>query len=463
MTDSTNESSPSVSNGSSGQSHDQISDRLDQLWSMNVGAAADANLAVGQKVAHYTIRAFLGSGAFGVVYLADDGIKNCPVALKLPRLEVLCNSEKRQRFSAEAELELGFDHPGIVEVYACDMDGPTPYIASAWCDGGDLGNWRNQRASQGSELPPWQDVATLMADVADAVHYAHEKGVVHRDLKPANILLCHKLDQEAEGSLGLAGFRAQVADFGLAKISDPSIADTQSSLLVGTPIYMAPEQLHRSNDNVTQLAAGDVYSLGAILFEMLTGEPPIQGETYFEVLRNIRNEQPRMRLCVSGKRIKGKAVNVFEKTRFWFGRKDWFSVAGWFAIGSQTLVTTWLILSDFFKVMFGLLTMQQYLELLPQLILIAILTSFTMILFGVFTVKRKRWAAWGGAVLAAVNLSAPVIAMFNRPVIFDEVYNAADPYFSFKIHLILLLCFFCQLMFFLCAVWPCKETGYIGR
>ena len=491
----------SPSNSGSGESSDQsgfskqqIDEKLDQLWPENVRAAAQSNLPLGQRVAHYNIRSLLGNGAFGVVYLADDTIENRPVALKLPRVEVLCNPEKRKRFSTEADLTKRFDHPGIVKVYQCETEGPTPYIASAWCDGGDLGKWKAQQTARGVYQPPWEHVVELIAEVADAVHYAHEQGVTHRDLKPANILLCRRLDQASDEKSGLASFRPKVTDFGLAKLNEPSIGDACSSLLVGTPIYMAPELFNRSSDGFADHALADVYSLGAILFETLCGVSPIKGETYFEVLSNIRNEASLrlsllrkdlpmelsvicgtclqknpaaryesaarlaedLRRCLSGKPVVGKAIHAMARGKFWFGRKDWYSIAGWFAIGSQSLVTTWLVLSDFFKVVFGVLTLEQYLAILPQLILIAVATSLTMILFGVFTVKRKRWAAWGGVAVAAFNLSAPISAFVNQPVIFNEVYRANDPYFSFKIHLILLLCFASQLVLFLCAAWPTK-------
>ena len=500
--DDASDDSPNQANSeSSTLSQNQISQRLDQLWSKESQETSEANSVLGQRVANYKIRSLLGAGAFGVVYLADDEIGNHPVALKLPRLEVLYDPAKRQRFSTEAEIAASFDHPGIVKIFACDMDGPTPYIATQWCDGGDLGKWKTQQTAQGNALPAWREVALLMADVADAVHYAHERGVVHRDLKPANILLHHRLRQDSEEKPGLADYQIKVADFGLAKLNDPNIIDTHSSLLVGTPIYMAPEQLLRTADDRANHAATDIYSLGAILFELLTGVSPIEGETYFEVLANIQNGSPRslkqfplqipsdlnticsiclhrnpaarydsaaqlaedLRTCASGNRIAGKSLNVLARSKFWCSRQDWFSIAGWFAIGSQTLLTLWLVLGDFFKTRFGLLTMQQYVDMLPDLILIAITTSFLTILFGVFTVKRRWWAACGGAVLAALNLSEPLMAIFSRPVLFNEIYKNSEPYFSFQIHMILLLCFSTQLILFLCAAWPRKKIGKFRR
>ena len=474
-----------------GFSEKKISERLDALLQGSSDASTQSSPLDGVEVAQYKIRYMLGSGAFGVVYLADDTVENRPVALKLPRLEVLCNPENRKRFLAEAELLLRFDHPGIVKVYDCDVDGPTPYIASAWCDGGDLGKWRRQQAAAGDSRPKWQEVVGLMAEVADAVHYAHEQGVLHRDLKPANILLSRKQNDDPDDDSSYSQFRAQVTDFGLAKMSDPSIVDSASSLLVGTPLYMAPEQLQPFNDGDSNPATADVYSLGAIIFELLTGDLPIDGETYFEVLNKIRNEPARrvsqvrkhlpseldaicrtclqknpaaryqsaaqlardLRSCLSGKRIAKTSLNVWARAKFWFDRRDCFPVAGWFAIGSQTIVTLWLVLCDISKISFGILTTAEYLNLAPLLAWIAVTNSFSMIVLGWLTVKRKWWAAWLGAALAAVNLYDPVVALLSKPAIFNELYAANNPYFSFQVHLILLLCFLAQLILFICAAF----------
>ena len=489
MSESLNNPKRPIPNADQGLSEQQISDRLDELLRESNDASTQSTPLDGTQVAHYKIRYLLGSGAFGVVYLADDTIENRPVALKLPRFEVLCNPENRQRFFTEAELLLGFDHPGIVKVYDCDVEGPTPYIASAWCDGGDFGKWTKQHVAAGNSRPHWREVVSLMAEVADGVQYAHEQGVVHRDLKPANILLSHKPDDGRDGESSYSKFKAQVTDFGLAKMNNPSLVDSASSLMVGTPLYMAPEQLRRTGEKDLNPATADVYSLGAILFEILTGELPIQGETYFDMLNNICNEPPRhisqlrkdlppeldaichtclqknpaaryqsaaqvardLRSCLSGERIAKQSLDVRARSKFWFDRKDWFSIAGWFAIGSQAIITLWLVLSDISKIAFGLLTPTEYLELVPTLVWIAVTTSFTVIVLGWLTVKRKWWAAWLGAGLAAMNLYSPVVALTQEPVFFNELYTSHDPYFSFQVHLILLLCFLSQLVLFVCA------------
>ena len=398
---------------------EQISHRLDELWGAGTIPSEQTEVGINQQVAHFKIRRILGSGAFGVVYLADDTIENRPVALKLPRLEVLCNPRKRDRFIAEANVVVGLDHPGIVEVYKSDMEGPMPYIATAWCNGGDLGQWNKRRIAEGRDLPSWQESAELIADVAEAVHFAHEQGVTHRDLKPANILLTRKKEGPPPASLG--EYRAQITDFGLAKLSDPAIVNSRSSVMVGTPVYMAPEKLLGGSDKLQiNPAAEDIYALGAMLFEMLVGKLPVEGDTFFEVLSNLqtkpsvrigkfRKDLPSaikkicntclkknpiarydsaaqladdLRKALAGERIVGNPVKLNLRAGFWFKRQNCFGIAGWFAIVSQSIVTLWLMLCDFLKVPFGILTQSQYLEMLPDLIFIALTTSVSVILAG---------------------------------------------------------------------------------
>jgi serine/threonine-protein kinase len=207
-------------------------------------------------VGPYQILHELGRGGMGVVYAALDRRLGRTVALKTLHAGPAASSpEAVARFRAEAEAVARIRHPGIVGIHEIGEHAGLPYFALEYCEGGPLsarlgGRPQNPRRS-----------AALLAAVARAVQAAHEAGVVHRDLKPANILL------DARGE-------AKVADFGLAKRSD-SAGMTKSGAMLGTPAYMAPEQM---TDFRRAGPAADVYSLGAILYECLTGRPPFLAE-----------------------------------------------------------------------------------------------------------------------------------------------------------------------------------------
>ena len=212
--------------------------RLDRLW--DAGRAEAPGWPVDQNVAQYELQGVLGAGAFGVVYRAVDKVLDRAVALKLPRWDVLFDAEKCQRFATEATLAASLQHPGIVQVYEAVLDGPTPFIASACCDGPDMADWLAQQG----EPAAWQESALLIAEIADAVEYAHQQGVHHRDLKPANILLVPRKDTGTSASRKANSgsdphfeleFSPLLTDFGLAKLLDPMLVDTKSSTMLGTP------------------------------------------------------------------------------------------------------------------------------------------------------------------------------------------------------------------------------------
>jgi tetratricopeptide (TPR) repeat protein/tRNA A-37 threonylcarbamoyl transferase component Bud32 len=240
------------------------------------------------RLGRFDLRRELGRGAFGVVFLARDPRLGRDVALKVPRAEVLVTPELRARFRHEARAAAALDHPNIVPVYDAGEEDAVCYIAHAYCPGITLAAWLKQR----TEPVPAALAARLAAQLAEAVQHAHDRGVLHRDLKPSNVMLEARSDGPAGDSLP---FVPRITDFGLAKLAEGTEAasrgcQTHSGAVVGTPQYMAPEQAEGRSKWVGP--AADVYALGAILYELLTGRPPFAGETMLATLELVRGEEP---------------------------------------------------------------------------------------------------------------------------------------------------------------------------
>ncbi len=228
-------------------------------------------------------------GGFGIVYRAWDPRVDREVALKVPRPELLGSAEAQARFEQEARAVAKLDHPHIVPVLEAGMAGVTPYIASAFYRGTNLAAWLGEQRQGG----PVRAAARLVRDLADAVAHAHARGVLHRDIKPSNVLLVQT--SGAGPADELAEMTPKLMDFGLAKLADGTRDMTQSGALLGTIRYMAPEQAAGRLGEIG--AATDVYSLGAVLYELLAGVTPFGGQSDLEVLRRIADAEPsRIRL-----------------------------------------------------------------------------------------------------------------------------------------------------------------------
>jgi serine/threonine protein kinase len=220
----------------------------------------------------YTIVAELGRGAMGVVYQARQQGLHRDVALKMILNAQYVGPQERERFRAEAEAVARLNHPNIVQIYEIGEHQGQAFFSLELCQGGSLAEALKRRDSTLSAA----EAAGLLETLARALHVAHRAQVIHRDLKPGNILLA------ANGT-------PRITDFGLAKRLDVS-HQTQSGALLGTPCYMAPEQ---ANGEVRRIGpASDVFALSAILYEVLTGRPPFKGETVFETLLQVRNDEP---------------------------------------------------------------------------------------------------------------------------------------------------------------------------
>jgi len=277
---------------------DDVKRRLQALASMEqfLGAASEDTLGATPArtgdpagtdqtppaIPGYEVLGVLGRGGMGVVYRARQRGLDRPIALKMILAGAHASPQELARFRTEARAAARLQHRNIVQIHevgewrAEGVSPPIPYFSLEYCAGGSL-----QKRLDGTPLAPLE-AAVLVEQLAGAIHTAHQAGVIHRDLKPANVLLT------ADGT-------PKIADFGLAKrMASPGCEAgenlTQSGAVVGTPSYMAPEQAGGTKGVVGP--AADVYALGAVLYECLTGRPPFKADTPWDTLRQVIHDQP---------------------------------------------------------------------------------------------------------------------------------------------------------------------------
>src|SRR2546423_8496648 len=228
----------------------------------------------------YEVIEEIGHGGQGVVYRARQKSLNRLVALKVIGLAHWATEAHVKRFRLEAEAAAHLDDPRIVPIYEIGERDGACYFSMKFIEGGQLDT------ITASEVMPLRKAAELMAKVARIVHYAHEHGILHRDIKPGNIMV----DRKGEPHL---------TDFGLARLVESESTVTRTLEVLGTPSYMAPEQAVGNNAAVSSVT--DVYGLGAVLYQLLTGKPPLAGGTTYETIKLLLDTEPKQPRLLNSK------------------------------------------------------------------------------------------------------------------------------------------------------------------
>jgi serine/threonine protein kinase len=273
-------------------------------------AKRKSEFEVAKQIAYYNIRSSLGAGGMGEVYLAEDTRLGRAIALKLLPEQFTADRERVRRFEQEARAASALNHPNIVTIHEIGRTDSTHFIATEFIDGQTL-----RQHLAGGALKP-DEVLDIATQVASALAAAHAAGIVHRDIKPENVMV------RRDGII-------KVLDFGLAKLALPqeSTADTESptklmvhtnpGVVLGTVRYMSPEQARGLGVD----ARTDIWSLGVMLYEMLTGRPPFEGETPSHLIVSILESEPSSvaryaRIPAELERIVTKALRKKREERF---------------------------------------------------------------------------------------------------------------------------------------------------
>jgi serine/threonine protein kinase len=245
---------------------DQMQRLMEPLRENAASNRPNASLGKVRYFGDYELLEEVAAGGMGIIYKARQRSLNRIVAVKMILKGTLAREEDVKRFRSEAEAAASLQHPAIVAIHEVGLHEGQHYFSMDFVEGHSL-----------AELPREQPLsarhaAEYIRDAAEAVHYAHQQGTLHRDLKPSNILI------DRQG-------RVRITDFGLAKRIEDNSDLTLTGQILGTPSYMPPEQALGKRSLVA--AASDIYSLGAVLYELLTGRPPFRGESPAETLRQV--------------------------------------------------------------------------------------------------------------------------------------------------------------------------------
>ena len=400
------------------------------------------------RVGRFRLEKLVGRGGMGNVFLAFDEQLQRPVALKFPRLDTMSNPKLLELFLREAQLAAQLKHPNLVEIYEVGVWGQACFIASEWCAGGDLAS--HLAKHPGPQDPRWS--ASLLRSVAQAVAYCHREGVVHLDIKPGNIILA---TQGEHGSLrDKDALHPMLTDFGVARVIEEGQAATQTSTMLGTPLYMAPEQATCERQLIGP--ASDQFALGVVLFELLYGVRPFEGESAIEVIDKIRNSDslalpegkgiPRdlqiicaralqhkpveryasvtaladdLNRFLTDEPIQARPISRFRRRLRWFERPERMVQAGAVATVIQLLVLVSFFVSSLAVIvdygnLFGISRSVHFTELIVITVFLHIPTLFLAIM----AIQRRQWSILPGFLLSlfAAGLIGSVVVTGESPL-----------------------------------------------
>lgn len=318
--------SPASTAAQTGQMIDAELERIDTSHGVRDSRDdLDDTPSITEPSQRFVFERLLGVGAFGIVVCVFDNVLGRRVALKILRPSLGQSRNLVRRFLREAQVAASLDHPGVVRLFETGRIGSHPYIMSAVIDGPNLSDYLKTHDGQLATT----DAAGLIANVAEALQYAHERGVLHRDIKPSNILLTY--ERHSNQTDCFADLIPLITDFGLAKrFNDTSDRDANLSdgvQIIGTLRYSSPEQAAGRLKDVG--IASDVYSLGTILYQCLSGSPPHDGDSNSEIMRRLL-QNPVKSLRGANSKVSADLDNVVLKSLS-RERQDRYATAGEFA------------------------------------------------------------------------------------------------------------------------------------
>ncbi|MEP3482091.1 MAG: serine/threonine-protein kinase [Fuerstiella sp.] len=397
------------------------------------------------RIGAFDLQQVVGTGGFGVVFRALDTVLGRTVAVKIPKDEP--DDEAKAAFLMEARAVANLDHVGIVPVYdAGEIDGQC-YQASAYCSGGNLAS-----LIESGFTFSWKTISEMVEQLALAMHHAHQRGVVHRDLKPANIVIVEPV--ETEGTVPLL----RITDFGLARVLEMQQERSQSSQLVGTPCYMAPEQLSDTTRHNPE--ASDLYSLGVILYELLSGQKPYEAKSFVGVIDQIRNCSPRapssiredvpadleiialkcmsedpadrypdcqelaleLRRFANGERIQSYRPTITDRVIRWLKSPQRMLEAGGLSMFIGLANPVWIVMVLVAVVVEGL-EADMTAEMIPQALFVCFGLAAPLAYFGYQTwIGSRKWLL-GGFLFSTVCLCMVIPPLFGNVYVFPGLYE----------------------------------------